>query len=280
MSFVDSSHGWAVGGSTILATSDGGATWSAQTSGTTNTLFGVSFVDPSHGWAVGDVGTILAFTVPAVPSVSITTPANGATYSLGQVVSSSFSCTEGAGGPGIQSCVDQSGNPSGAQVDTSTAGQHTFTVTATSKDSLSSQSSVTYTVSPSTVPPTGCQDPAGAYNQGFNAGFNSGFNTGFNSGFNHGFNSGFQSGFSDGFRSTARHAAARFSSLASAQAVAAQATYPACNPQFNQGFNTAFNSGFNSGFQKGFNPGFNSGFNPGFKAGFRASHHPRRRHHH
>jgi photosystem II stability/assembly factor-like uncharacterized protein len=61
VSFVDASHGWAVGeGGTIVATSNGGASWGAQTSGTTNPLYGVSFVDASHGWAVGFPGTILA----------------------------------------------------------------------------------------------------------------------------------------------------------------------------------------------------------------------------
>jgi hypothetical protein len=58
---VDANHGWAVGASgTILATGDGGATWTQQTSGTTNTLNAVSFVDTSHGWATGLGGTILA----------------------------------------------------------------------------------------------------------------------------------------------------------------------------------------------------------------------------
>ena len=45
VSFVDANNGWAVGnGGTILHTSNGGATWSTQRSGTFNDLFGVSFV--------------------------------------------------------------------------------------------------------------------------------------------------------------------------------------------------------------------------------------------
>jgi hypothetical protein len=84
-------------------------------------------------------------TLPA-PTASITTPANNATYAQGQVVASNFSCTDGAGGPGIKSCVDQNGNPSGTPIDTSTLGQHTFTVTALSNDGTTSESSVTYTV--------------------------------------------------------------------------------------------------------------------------------------
>ena len=55
--FADAAHGWAVGGGmdtgtgVILATADGGATWSAQTTG--SGLLGVSFPDAVHGWAVG-----------------------------------------------------------------------------------------------------------------------------------------------------------------------------------------------------------------------------------
>ena len=52
-------HGWAVGaGGTILATTDGGATWRAQRSGTTETLNDVAFTDAENGWATGD-GVVL-----------------------------------------------------------------------------------------------------------------------------------------------------------------------------------------------------------------------------
>ena len=58
VTFTDSSHGWAVGySSLILATTDGGATWtkqhSGEHSGTNEVLFSVTFTDASHGWAVG-----------------------------------------------------------------------------------------------------------------------------------------------------------------------------------------------------------------------------------
>ena len=59
--FVDASHGWAVGEhGTILATTDGGTTWSAQSAPSgTSWLGGVTFSDASHGWIVGadDNGT-------------------------------------------------------------------------------------------------------------------------------------------------------------------------------------------------------------------------------
>ncbi len=86
------------------------------------------------------------YTVAAAPSASITTPANGATYTQGQAVSSSFVCSEGASGPGIATCEDQNGSGSGTALDTSTTGSHTYTVTATSSDGQTGTASVTYNV--------------------------------------------------------------------------------------------------------------------------------------
>src|SRR5260370_919497 len=70
VSFVDANTGTAVGdagagvvvgdGATIRRATDGGATWTPQTSGTTGGLDAVSFVDANTGAAVGD--TILRTT--------------------------------------------------------------------------------------------------------------------------------------------------------------------------------------------------------------------------
>ena len=84
--------------------------------------------------------------LPLAPQASLTTPGGGATYTVGQVVGSSFTCGEGAGGPGIASCLDQTGRASGAAIDTSTTGPHTFTVTATSTDGQTATATETYTV--------------------------------------------------------------------------------------------------------------------------------------
>ena len=63
VSFTEASTGTAVGVfGTILRTTDGGSTWTAQDSGTTNRLLGVSFTDASTGTAVGSGGTILRTT--------------------------------------------------------------------------------------------------------------------------------------------------------------------------------------------------------------------------
>ncbi len=60
VAFPDQTHGWACGRwGRILHTSDGGATWTVQASGTDFTLTGVSFPDTHTGWIVGDRGTIL-----------------------------------------------------------------------------------------------------------------------------------------------------------------------------------------------------------------------------
>lgn len=55
--FVGQDHGWAVGAGRIMATSDGGRTWSRQYSGPA-VLGQVDFTDTAHGWAVGS-GTLL-----------------------------------------------------------------------------------------------------------------------------------------------------------------------------------------------------------------------------
>ena len=61
MHFVDAERGWAVGhGGTVLATSNGGRTWSVRDASATAALWGVDFVNAERGWAVGDGGTVLA----------------------------------------------------------------------------------------------------------------------------------------------------------------------------------------------------------------------------
>jgi photosystem II stability/assembly factor-like uncharacterized protein len=58
--FVDHDYGWVVDErGNIVASEDGGASWSRQDSGVTSRLLGVRFQDPSLGWVVGDGGVLL-----------------------------------------------------------------------------------------------------------------------------------------------------------------------------------------------------------------------------
>jgi hypothetical protein len=87
---------------------------------------------------------------PPAPTATVISPATGGTYSLGQAVTTTFSCSERAGGPGLASCADSLGTSTAiggnGRLDTSTLGTKTYTVTATSTDGLIGTASATYTV--------------------------------------------------------------------------------------------------------------------------------------
>ena len=78
------------------------------------------------------------------PSASVTTPPNGASYTLGQVVDASYACAPGVNGGVLQSC--EGPVATGQAIDTATAGKHTFTVTATDTDGQTATATSTYTV--------------------------------------------------------------------------------------------------------------------------------------
>ena len=61
--FLNAKQGWVIGEEgTILYTSDGGANWEPQTSGTEVRLNKMQFIDKKRGWIVGDGGTFLSTT--------------------------------------------------------------------------------------------------------------------------------------------------------------------------------------------------------------------------
>jgi DNA-binding beta-propeller fold protein YncE len=95
---------------------------------------------------------------PAVfgaPTATITSPAGGETYTVGQTVTTSFSCTDASDGPGISSCKDSNAAAGGSgTLDTATAGTRTYTVKGTSKDGRTVTARIAYTVTAATTTAT------------------------------------------------------------------------------------------------------------------------------
>lgn len=104
----------------------------------------------------------VSYTVAGPPSVSITSPADGGTYTVGQLVGVGYSCAEDPFGPGLATCSVP------ATVYTSTTGTFPFTASATSLDGQTTTVTVHYTVvAPQTrftpiAPPPSAAPPAGS----------------------------------------------------------------------------------------------------------------------
>jgi hypothetical protein len=108
------------------------------------------------GWDVKDGQVQITPTPPAPPSATIAAPADDQTYTVGQSVQTSFSCQEGAGGPGLDSCTDSNGANAAAagsatatgtgKLNTATAGLFSYTVTAKSYDGLTGSANISYAV--------------------------------------------------------------------------------------------------------------------------------------
>jgi hypothetical protein len=96
----------------------------------------------------GQTGTAkITYKVAAPPEAKIESPSSGGPYTPGQIVKTTFSCTEGEYGSGIASCEDSNHATGGAgELNTSKVGEHEYTVTAKSTDGQTGTATLKYTV--------------------------------------------------------------------------------------------------------------------------------------
>jgi hypothetical protein len=137
---------------TARAGNTANATSAAFTPTKTGTwCFRADYSGDANYTAAADGRAAECFTVPVPgnPSITVTSPRNGATYRFRQSVPVSYSCADSAGAPGIASCAGTLAN--GSPLDTSKPGQFSFTVTATSKDGQTTTITTHYTVRSSTT---------------------------------------------------------------------------------------------------------------------------------
>jgi hypothetical protein len=80
----------------------------------------------------------------AGPAITVATPADGATYVLGEQVLADYACTDDGTGGGVATCDGPFAD--GAAIDTSAAGTFTFTVVATDVSGNSTAATTTYAV--------------------------------------------------------------------------------------------------------------------------------------
>ncbi|MBN8867475.1 MAG: hypothetical protein J0H98_07960 [Solirubrobacterales bacterium] len=99
-----------------------------------------------EGGTVGDTWTFGVQTGQE-PTATISSPADGQTFEVGEQVPVSFSCSAATDGPPVATCVGSDGSPApSGQLDTTTIGSHTYTVTATASDGQTGSASITYEV--------------------------------------------------------------------------------------------------------------------------------------
>src|SRR5439155_22144268 len=91
------------------------------------------------------------------PTITLRTPADGATYEMGDKVTVDYGCSDGAGGSGIQYCGGTF--PVGFPLDTSRLGSFSFQVLALDGANNLASASATYTVVDRTAPAIAIKAP-------------------------------------------------------------------------------------------------------------------------
>jgi hypothetical protein len=119
--------------------------------------FGTGTSNQSFGTDSTGIPSV-AITAAEPPSVSLTGPADGATYELHQSVAASYACTAAAAAT-LSVCSGTVAD--GAAIDTSTPGRYTFSVTGNDADGGTTTVHATYTVSDPVQPSVSLKGPAG-----------------------------------------------------------------------------------------------------------------------
>ncbi len=151
--------GWTSVPSFVMSSDNG--SWSVagdppvDPNGTENVLSSISCVAGwscvTGGQAFTNAGTDVFYddasdTGPSAPVADITTPVDGQVFATGSPATATFNCSSGLDDPGLTSCVDPNGSAGPDTLDTSTPGNHTLSVTATSQDGQSGTATVHYLV--------------------------------------------------------------------------------------------------------------------------------------
>lgn len=102
------------------------------------------------------------------PVATISSPSDGQTFKVGDEVSVDFSCAAATDGPPLDSCVGSDGRQApGGMLDTSTAGDRIYVVTATAEDGQTGSASIGYRVVKKASPkPPACRKVRGGLGLG------------------------------------------------------------------------------------------------------------------
>lgn len=115
---------------------------SAAVSITTDGVTTITYTATDNAGNTSSPQTIVVRLDTVIPSISITSPANGSTYLFHQVVNSAYTCSDTTSG--VATCTGPVAN--GSPFDTSTFGSHTFTVNASDVAGNPNTASVSYLV--------------------------------------------------------------------------------------------------------------------------------------
>jgi hypothetical protein len=96
------------------------------------------------------------------PTVRLTTPADGATFTLGQTVAADYSCADETNGSGVDRCTGPAAP--GAAIDTAAVGDKTFTVDGVDRAGNTTTVSHTYKVVAAPAPTVVAATPPGRIN--------------------------------------------------------------------------------------------------------------------